>query len=146
MKHLWGQDLIPGSKWRRRDGCQAIFIIDLNSFELKAENNLVFYNSVLGILFTLNDNCKYYSGLTEHECDILDRWKEPTKIEGWVNVYATSPLACLNVFHPGFLLDDWKIHFSKSEADKVALLNKDKFKRIACIKVSGIEGEDECIE
>lgn len=63
---------------------------------------------------------KYIKGYKNEE-DIVSEWREPIKIEGWVNVYPC---------------DRSVVYRNKEIADERSQLG-----RIACIKVTGVEGE-----
>ena len=69
--------------------------------------------------FTLDG--KYRREAGDHQFDIVSEWREPVKIEGWMNVYGgNSPHASC-------------FYYSKEIADGLA------YDRIACVFVSGIE-------
>lgn len=56
----------------------------------------------------------------ETEIDLISEWREPIKIEGWVNVYEDRF---------GY------VHKTRKEADEQVGV----WSRLACIKVSGVE-------
>lgn len=68
------------------------------------------------------------------ECDIIEEWREPIKIEGWINVYPKDEEG-LNPT-PNYLVSTF-VFDTKEEADEHA-----SSRRIACIKISGVEGEE----
>lgn len=111
---------IPGKFYKTRDGRKAKFLGDFTDD---------FESGVLLFKFGHTDARWMLAGGRGHsskECgiDIISEWKEPVKVSGWVNVYQHFPCS--------------HIYATREKAEELA----DKNDRVACIFVSGTEGEE----
>lgn len=67
-----------------------------------------------------------------HRHDLMEEWREPIKVEGWVNIYKHGSDLNNGVWTRLFL--------TREDAD--FLSDSVKLTRLACIKVSGVEGTE----
>lgn len=65
---------------------------------------------------------------TEEKDDLIEEWREPIKIEGWINMYGGSS------YYPDEAAPEF--YRTKESADYHVKNHKH---RVACIKVSGVE-------
>lgn len=68
---------------------------------------------------------RYSTSVCDHEFDLVGEWRDPIKVSGWVNIYPSGFISPPNI---------WP---TREKADFQA-----DSRRIACIYVSGEEGEE----
>lgn len=62
-----------------------------------------------------------------HEFDLIEPWREPVRVSGWVNVYP-----------PGSHLNESRLFYDTRE--EAVLMSAGQ--AVACVHVSGVEGEE----
>jgi hypothetical protein len=117
--------MIEAGKYYRTRGGTKAYVAGKSPFPKTPETNMFLgweetqYDTVIVNSWTPNGRI---SNILAHRFDLISEWRDPISLERWANVYSDGVIYC----YP-----------SKEQADKCAAEN-----RIACIKLTGIEGQE----
>ena len=114
-----------GKFYKTRDGRKVEFLIDYAG-KLQSQCPLLFATQEGYAIHTRSTGALREAG--EHPNDVISEWKEPVKVNGWVNVYK---------YNDG---DIGRLHKSKTEAREAIWIRGNPV--VATIFVSGTEGEE----